>query len=167
MPPRLCGSIPPISARKRRGSGSQDLFHRLPLREFVDELIEVADVLHEGVLDFLHADAADGALDLGAVWVEAGGLGEEGLERGLGIELVPQGGGGVAGQPVDDPVNLLLRSVLPLGFLDADVVHRSRTAYRRCDGWPWPFPGTSCLSTESARNVRAPRWIVSEHRGFQ
>ena len=60
--------------------GAEHLLHRPALRELVDELVEVADPAHEGVLDLLHLDAADGPGD-------EGGVGGEGcvLPRFLGL----------------------------------------------------------------------------------
>ena len=50
----------------------QDLLHRLALGEFVDQLVELADLLHQRVLDRLDAHAADDALDQRRVRVSAG-----------------------------------------------------------------------------------------------
>ena len=41
------------------GSGAQDLVHRLALRQLVDELVQVADLLHERIVDILDACAAN------------------------------------------------------------------------------------------------------------
>ncbi len=38
---------------------SQDLRHRFPIGEFVDQFIQVADFLHRRFLDVFHANAAD------------------------------------------------------------------------------------------------------------
>lgn len=92
--------------------GAQNLLHRLPLRQLIDQLVQVAGFSHDRVFDLLDADAADQALDLRAGGVEAGRLGVEGFEIGpvvqRGFELV----GAVAGQPEDDPVDLRLRAAL-------------------------------------------------------
>ena len=56
------------SANHRSSSSPQDLLYRFSLRQFVDELIEAADVLQEGVFDLLYSDAAEGAFDFCAVW---------------------------------------------------------------------------------------------------
>ena len=49
-----------------RGGGSpraEDLLHRLASGKLANELVEVADLLHERVRDLLYADAADHAGD--------------------------------------------------------------------------------------------------------
>ena len=43
----------------RRRCCGQELFHRLALGQFVHQLVQITDVLHERVLDLLHPDAAD------------------------------------------------------------------------------------------------------------
>lgn len=47
--------------RRAAEAGDQDRRHLLAARDLVDEEVHVADHLPEGVLDFLHADAADSA----------------------------------------------------------------------------------------------------------
>ncbi len=55
---------------RREGSDAspfpQDLLRRLALGQFVDQLVQIADLPHERILDLLHLDAADHALDQGA-----------------------------------------------------------------------------------------------------
>ena len=60
----------------------QHLLHRLALGELVDELVEVADLLHQRVLDLLDADPAHRPGDQRGVRVERR-VGEEVLERRL------------------------------------------------------------------------------------
>src|SRR6185369_7621436 len=67
----------------------QNLFKRLALCEFIDEFVEIANFLHERVLNFLHANAAHHALDKGDIWVDLRCLGEESLEVGLRFDLAP------------------------------------------------------------------------------
>ena len=62
--------------RRRRLLLPQDLLHLLPLRQFVDELVEIADLAHQGLLDLLDADAADHALDQRAGGIEGRSLRE-------------------------------------------------------------------------------------------
>lgn len=38
---------------------SQDLLHRFPVGEFVDQFVQVADFLHRRFLDVFHANATD------------------------------------------------------------------------------------------------------------
>ena len=51
-------------------SGAKHLLQWPPLRELVHELVEVADLLHERVLDLLDAHAADHACDQPCVRVQ-------------------------------------------------------------------------------------------------
>ena len=44
----------------------QYLLHLLAPRQLVDELVQVADLTHQRILDLLDPDAADQAFDLGA-----------------------------------------------------------------------------------------------------
>jgi len=55
----------PTEAKSKveRGLLTEDFVHRLAFGEFVDELVEVADVAHEGVVDVFDADAADDAFN--------------------------------------------------------------------------------------------------------
>ena len=46
---------------------TQDLLHGLTLRQFIDELIQIADLLHQRVLDVFHAHTADKACNQWAV----------------------------------------------------------------------------------------------------
>src|SRR3954471_22316547 len=66
--------------RRLSGLRPQDLVHRLAPSELVDELVEVADLLHQRVLDVLDADPADHTVDRGCLRVEVR-VGEEVLER--------------------------------------------------------------------------------------
>lgn len=82
-------------------------------------------------------------------------MGEEGLEVGLGVELVLQGGGGVAGQPVDDLVDFGLGAVFPLGFLDIERVHAGEGHGE--DGVVWH--GVGPCGGISGRAVRSCNWL--------
>src|SRR5690606_33149361 len=103
-------------------SAAQDARQLLPARELIHQLVEPADLLHQRVLDLLDAYAADHALDEAHVGVHTRRLGEEGLEVGtVGddlLELLL----GVAGEPGDDGVELLLRASLLLHLGDVQRV---------------------------------------------
>lgn len=88
------------------------------LRPSGGSLVEVADALHGGVLDVLHAGAADDAFDEGACGVGSGGLGEERFDVRpfLGLRFEPFLG--AAREPPDDVVDVVLRAPLLLGFGD-------------------------------------------------
>jgi hypothetical protein len=45
---------------------AQNFDHRPAFGEFIDDFVEVADFPHQGVFDFLNADAADESFDGGA-----------------------------------------------------------------------------------------------------
>ena len=64
-----------------------DLLHLPALRQFVDDLFELAHLLLERVGDVLDAIAADQAGDLAAVGVKLRGFGEEGVEVGLPLAV--------------------------------------------------------------------------------
>ena len=64
------------------GALAQHLLHRLALGQLVDELVEVADLAHQRLLDVLDPLAADQALDFVTRGIEPGSLGEERLEVG-------------------------------------------------------------------------------------
>lgn len=105
------------------GAGSQraeDLLHRLASGKLVNELVEVADLLHERVADLLYADAADHAGDELPRRIQRRSLGEEPLEVRALLQLRAELARAVPGQPAQDLVNLFLR---PAFLLDlADVV---------------------------------------------
>lgn len=108
----------------------QNLLHRLPLRQLIDQLVQPPNLLHQRVGDFFDADAADDALDLRGVGMEGGGFGEEGLEVGLPFDLPLQAGGAVAGQPADDLVDFRPRAVFAFRLLD---VERIDLGERHCE----------------------------------
>src|SRR5215218_10486971 len=102
---------------------AEDLLHRLASGKLVDELVEVADLLHEWVLDFFYADAADHAGDELPRRVQRGSFGEEPLEVRALLQLRVEFALAVAGQPAQDRVNLLLRPALLLDLADVERVH--------------------------------------------
>jgi len=93
---------------------AQDLRHRFSLGEFIDELVQVADLSHERLGDDFDANPTDHARDFGPRGVGRGSLSEEGLEvRSLGqmcVELTLT----IAGQPEDDLIDLSLGATLLL-----------------------------------------------------
>src|SRR5687768_3273059 len=62
-----------MPGRRRRCS------ERLALRQHIDELVQLTDLLHQPIFNLLHAHAADDALDQGSTWMHARRLREEGL----------------------------------------------------------------------------------------
>src|SRR5215831_4134561 len=68
----------------------QDLVHGLSFGQFIHQLVQVTDLLHELILDLLHPIAADHAGNLGDVGVDAWCSGEESLEVDLLVYLLLQ-----------------------------------------------------------------------------
>src|SRR5262245_41511595 len=68
----------------------QDLVHRLSPGQFIHQLVQVTDLLHELILDLLHPIAADHAGNLGDVGVDPWCPGEECLEVDLLVDLLLQ-----------------------------------------------------------------------------
>ena len=77
----------------------QDLLHRLALGQLVDELVEVADLLHQRIVDVLDADAAHDPGDRRGVRVELG-LGEERPRTSSAVEVLLQRRVVVPGEPL-------------------------------------------------------------------
>src|SRR5690606_15363900 len=102
-------------------SAPLDPVERLARGEFVDDLVELAQLAFERVLDLLDAIAADHAGDQVAVRVELRSLREEGLEVGLARNLIGEARGVVSRQPFDHLVELGPGSSLSLHLLN---VHR-------------------------------------------
>src|SRR6516164_8276560 len=96
----------------------QDLVHGLSPGQFIHQLVQVTDLLHELILDLLHPIAADHAGDLGHVRVDPWCPGEESLEVDLLVDLLLQRLFIVAREPVDDGMHLLLRTTLLLHLGD-------------------------------------------------
>ena len=68
----------------------QDLRHGLAFGEFVDELVEAADLPHQRIIDLFDAHAADESIDQRGVRVERGRLRVEGLEIVARGDLLPE-----------------------------------------------------------------------------
>src|SRR5690554_4458505 len=100
-----CGVVMRPLWHGARASAAQHLRHRLAPSQLVDELVEVADLLHEGVLDLLDPHAADHPRDLVDPRVELG-VGEELLERRPGVQVTLERRLVEPGQPLDDLVQL-------------------------------------------------------------
>src|SRR5262249_22659373 len=108
-------------------SVAEDLLQRLALRKLVHELVEVTDLLHERVLDGLHADAADDAGDERRVWIQPR-LAEEVRDRRAGPKVPLQLGLVIACQPPDHGIELVAGAAL---FLELREVERIDRGYRR------------------------------------
>lgn len=57
---------------------AQNLLHRFPFREFIDQLVQVAYVLHQRIFDFFHANPAHHTFDKRAIWMHGWRLRKEG-----------------------------------------------------------------------------------------
>jgi hypothetical protein len=89
--------------------------------EFVDELAEPADLVHQRILDLLHAHAAHDARDQRRVRVERR-VGEEALQARLARDVIGELRCIEAGEPEDHLFELGLRASLPLDLLQVERV---------------------------------------------
>src|SRR3954468_1207813 len=96
---------------------SQDLVHGPALRQFIHQLVQVADVAHQRILDFLDSDAADDAGDLAGIWVQRRRSAEKGLAGLLSFNQPRERARTLTRQPADDFVPLVPLAPLLLGFL--------------------------------------------------
>jgi hypothetical protein len=78
-----------VGERPRRLRDPQDLLHRLAAGELVDQQVEVADLLHERILDLLYPHPADDPRDERDVRVESR-IDEEVLESGVLCHMMLQ-----------------------------------------------------------------------------
>jgi hypothetical protein len=101
----------------------EDLDQGLALGQFIDELVQLPNSLHQRVLNFFDSYAANYALDEAGVWMDGRSCGKEGLEVCLQLDLAPQTSFVVASEPADDLVDLLLGSALSLCLLHVHRVH--------------------------------------------
>src|SRR3546814_811117 len=100
-----------------------DLLQRLPLRQFVDQLVHVPRLPDKRILDFFHAHATNHAFDQRAVWMNLRSLGKECLKVAFFLYLLLQHCLAIARQPADDLINFFPGSVLALRFLDIQRIH--------------------------------------------
>src|SRR5690606_15049968 len=106
----------------RLNGRAQNFLHRLALGELVDELVEITNLAHQGLLDVFDTDAADDASDERPGRIEPR-FPEERLEVGLRREprfellLI------VAREPTNDLVDLGLRTPLLLGLRYVERIH--------------------------------------------
>ena len=94
----------------------QDLLDSLAFGKFVDELVQVAYLLHQGVVDFFHAHAAHDAFDERGIGVNPRRLGKEGFEvvrlgRTNGSFPSTSGAGQQVSQGVAGPVGAFVTAV--------------------------------------------------------
>src|SRR3546814_8044103 len=59
----------PLHITRNENPSPHDLLQRLPLPQFVDQLVHVPRLPDKGILDFLHAPATTHAFDQRAVWM--------------------------------------------------------------------------------------------------
>src|SRR5262252_7923787 len=88
---------------------SQDLLHRLSLCQFVDELVQVANLLHQRVVHLFYANAANRARDERSVRVHCRRLCKKGLEVNSPVDLSPQSFLFVASEPANNLIDLASR----------------------------------------------------------
>lgn len=68
----------------------QNLLHGLALGEFIDQFVQISQLLHEGLLEVFDPDAADNTCYQGARGVQSRRLSEEGLKTRSVFELSVQ-----------------------------------------------------------------------------
>ena len=118
-----------LSDRGGAGLGPQDLLHRAPLSQLIDQLVHVTDVAHERILNLMDTHATDGAGDELTVRVERRCLSEELLKRAPVLLSLHQADSVVASQPGQDLGELGLPAslALDLGEIErVDVRKRNR-----------------------------------------
>lgn len=93
---------------------AQDFVHSPALRQLVDQLVELPDLLHERVFDIFYANTADTALDEGTVRVHSGRLSEKCPVVDAPLKLDFEGILTVAGEPSRHGVHLLARQAFAL-----------------------------------------------------
>ena len=109
-------------------SASQDFLHRPPLRQLVDQLVQISDLPHQRILDLLDPDAADDAGDLADVRMKRRRFGEEGLEVRLAFDLLGERFRAVARQPADDLVDFSSLAPFPSAFRSSADTRWRRTS---------------------------------------
>src|SRR3546814_17526195 len=70
----------PRHITRNENPSPHDLLQRLPLRQFVDQLVHVPRLPDKRILDFFHAHATNHAFDQRAVWMTLRSLGKECLK---------------------------------------------------------------------------------------
>lgn len=102
---------------------AQDLLQRLTPREFVYELVEVADLSHQWVVDLLYLHSAHDACDERGIRVQRR-VGKELRERRPVRETAAQRRLVEAGQPSDDLVEFRLRATLAFDLREVVRIDR-------------------------------------------
>src|SRR5689334_2718472 len=83
-------NIRPAGPDFEKSSPLQNLFQRFAFGELVDQLVQIADLLHQRVLHRLDAHAAHHTLDQRCIRMDGGRLGKETLKVALPAELFLQ-----------------------------------------------------------------------------
>ena len=74
-----------------------DLLQGFAIGQFIDQLVQVTDLLHQRVCDLLHPAAADHPRDLYAPGIHPGCLTEESFKVDAFVDLLLEGLFGVSG----------------------------------------------------------------------
>ena len=90
-----------------RRVGPEDLVQRLSLRQLIDQLVKLADFLHQRVLDGFNCHAADLPCNFRGLLRHMRSRLEKCAIVGVGRRKLVQPLRGIAGQPADDLVDLL------------------------------------------------------------
>src|SRR5262249_52869217 len=77
---RMCHWACTVDPQRTHVLSPQNFVQRLSFCEFIDQLVQLANLLHERVIDVFHANPAYHALDEGTVRVNGWSFGEESSE---------------------------------------------------------------------------------------
>src|SRR5262245_44184423 len=82
---------------------AQNFLHRFSFRELINQLVQIANFLHQRIVDFFNANAAHNAFDERTIWMNGRCLSKKGFEIVFFFDLLLQSLLGIAGQPANDP----------------------------------------------------------------
>ena len=80
--------LSPRSGEMSGGSFPQDLFHRLPFRELIDQLVQIPYFFYQRICYFLHAHTTHDAFDERTTWMNGWCLSKERLEVAFLFDLL-------------------------------------------------------------------------------
>ncbi len=104
---------------------AKDALHLLSSGKFIDELVEIADFLHEWIGNVLHSHPTYEPTDKADIRVQSGRLVKEGLEGDASVNDLLEPRASVTREPGDDLVQLLFRSSLLCHLLYVERINAS------------------------------------------
>lgn len=96
----------------------QDFLHLLTFRQLINQLIQIADLLHQRILDRFDAHPAHHPLDQRAVRMDRWSLSKKGFKIVSLFDLFLQTGLVITCQPANNLVNFCFRAVFAFRFLN-------------------------------------------------